>query len=48
MPSTIANTIRSGHPGIAIASHEEARLPFNRLGWDVEIAWQGADGVASR
>ena len=99
MTSRIANYIRSGHPGIAIASHEEARveaelktiaaelgrplhawsatrglvdtadgsggsaveplealaaldalpedalvlrLLFKRLGWDVEIAWQGA------
>ena len=25
MPSTIANTIRSGHPGIAIASHRGLR-----------------------
>lgn len=24
------------------------RLLFKRLGWDVEIAWQGAQGVASR
>ena len=26
MTSRIANYIRSGHPGIAIASHEEARV----------------------
>ena len=24
------------------------RLLFKRLGWDVEIAWQGAQGVARR